>query len=29
MAKTIVEKHMLGSLSACNVNGGAQFRIVV
>ena len=29
MAKTIVEKHMFGSLSACNVNGGAQFRIVV
>ena len=29
MSKTIIEKNMGGSLSARNVNGGAQFRIVV
>jgi PAS domain S-box-containing protein len=29
MAKSIIEKHMNGSLSATNVNGGAQFRIEV
>ncbi len=29
MAKSIIEKHMNGSLSVTNVNGGAQFRIEV
>jgi len=29
MSKIIVEKNMGGTLSACNVEGGAQFRIVV
>jgi C4-dicarboxylate-specific signal transduction histidine kinase len=29
MSKTIVEKNMGGTLSACNVDGGAQFRIEV
>jgi PAS domain S-box-containing protein len=29
MAKSIIEKHMKGSLSATNVNGGARFRIEV
>jgi PAS domain S-box-containing protein len=29
MSKTIIEKNMGGSLSASNVEGGAQFRIVV
>ena len=29
MAKSIIEKHMKGSLSVTNVDGGAQFRIEV
>jgi PAS domain S-box-containing protein len=29
MAKSIIEKHMKGSLSATNINGGACFRIEV
>lgn len=29
MSKTIIEKNMGGTLSACNVDGGAQFRIEV
>jgi len=29
MSKTIVERRMAGTLSVCNVAGGAQFRIVV
>ncbi|MBJ6725766.1 PAS domain-containing sensor histidine kinase [Geomesophilobacter sediminis] len=29
MSKTIIEKNMGGSLTACNITGGAEFRIVI
>ncbi|MDD3294708.1 MAG: ATP-binding protein [Geobacteraceae bacterium] len=29
MSKTIIEKHMEGKLTACNVEGGAQFHIEI
>jgi signal transduction histidine kinase len=29
MSKAIIEQHMDGSLTACNVDGGAEFRVVV
>jgi hypothetical protein len=29
MSKVIIEKNMGGSLTACNIDGGAEFRIEV